>query len=495
MTSSFASCSLPSSSLPSAPSEPPPSRPQQSTLAAWFAEHNALYLLSAALVLGGVWLISREVAPTGSWVGSLGVGALAELYALSLVAGAGFLTRLGQRRPAVMLSLLAALYQMDPTLHAETCSFLGSVGLVASGVWALLYLAKLRGLCWALQLKLSRGVWCLASAAGLGLAWMPHAVRELSPALRSALVCTWVFGLFAGALFGRRQLWSAVPWDPRARRCVKAAWVMWGGLLLAHVLYWVPTYRISLVPLVVASPLLCVAFVEREIDVWGVASAVLSLAWMCAPGSFPWVALAAACTLFATAYRGALYARRHAEPLRSLDHPYRTPAATLPAMLERPLAASQPARGRLVLGGLGALYLAQWHAAGSHLAGGASNHSPWALLALSLAVGALAWRLRKPRYCIPVGLLVAWAFHQRGLLPLPHSPLQWGITSTVSGFAALALGLVLSWRSSTGAGAGAGHDEDVDVDVDVDEDENESGGHALLVPSEALPPPTPPEAR
>ena len=86
----------------------------------WFVEYNPLYLLSAALVLGGVTLVTRGLANSASAFELVGVGAIPELYAALLIAGAALLTRAGTRRPAVLLALIAILYQGDLTLHTET---------------------------------------------------------------------------------------------------------------------------------------------------------------------------------------------------------------------------------------------------------------------------------------------------------------------------------------------------------------------------------------
>lgn len=101
----------------------------------WFVEYNPLYLLSAALVLGGCFLLSRGLASDESPFVSLGITLVSEVYAFGLLGGAALLTRIGPRRPAVMLALLFALYQWDLTLHTETCAYLGATGRWAAAVW------------------------------------------------------------------------------------------------------------------------------------------------------------------------------------------------------------------------------------------------------------------------------------------------------------------------------------------------------------------------
>jgi len=65
----------------------------------WFIQYNPLYLLSAALVLRGVYLLSEGWVHTGRVYAMLGVPAIAELYAWALIAGAAIAMRVGLRRP------------------------------------------------------------------------------------------------------------------------------------------------------------------------------------------------------------------------------------------------------------------------------------------------------------------------------------------------------------------------------------------------------------
>jgi hypothetical protein len=107
----------------------------------WFVEYNPLYLVSATLVLAGCFLLSSGVAPHGDFAPSIEVALIAEAYALSLLGGAALLTRIGQRRPAVMLALLFVVYQWDLTLHTETCAYLSSGGKWAAGGWFAIFVA------------------------------------------------------------------------------------------------------------------------------------------------------------------------------------------------------------------------------------------------------------------------------------------------------------------------------------------------------------------
>src|SRR5687768_1606643 len=82
----------------------------------WFVQYNPLYLVSAALVLGGAIILSRAMVQNGGVLGQLSITAVLDVYAWALIGSAALLTRIGLRRPAVMLALLTMLYQCDPSL-------------------------------------------------------------------------------------------------------------------------------------------------------------------------------------------------------------------------------------------------------------------------------------------------------------------------------------------------------------------------------------------
>ena len=104
----------------------------QRLLHRWFVQYNPIYLVSAMLVLGGMITAARGLAHEGSLYGPLGIAIIAEVYALALIGGAALLTRIRQKRPAVLLALITIAYQSDLTLHTETCAFLGGIGIAAS---------------------------------------------------------------------------------------------------------------------------------------------------------------------------------------------------------------------------------------------------------------------------------------------------------------------------------------------------------------------------
>ncbi|MCA9535898.1 MAG: hypothetical protein KC593_19565 [Myxococcales bacterium] len=455
---------------PCAPADPPcpPPFARHPLLHRWLVEYNPFYLASAALVLGGIWLLSREAARAASLWGALAVGALAELYALAAIGGAAFLVRIGQRRSAVMLGLLAVAYQGDLTLHNETCSYLGWLGVAASVGWLALCVLKLLALAWALELRPSRSAVAVPLLGAAGLALLPHTLHAVSVDVRSPLVCTWLFALFAGALWTRRELASAVPFDPRGRRAVLGTWALWGALVLAHVGYWMPSYHVSVLPLVPALPLLGVAFAREEARVWALSATALVLGALFAPAQLWWVALATASTLAVGAARQTLWRRAPDEPMTA-KHPYRTAAGFdggplgwtgNAALGGTPNAGPRPvpqffqdtdARLRLAAGALGAAYLALWIPDASGL--GSLAHGTHTLPAqpllglfgLATIAAVTAWHARRPGLLGPLPPLIAHALVQHALLPLPESPLEWGVAYTCAGFLVLFGALAGSW--------------------------------------------------
>jgi len=272
----------------------------------WFVQYNPVYLVSAMLVLGGMIAISRGLAHEQSLYGPLGVALVAEVYACALVGGAALLTRIGQRRPAVMLALLTVLYQADLTLHTETCALLEGVGVVAALVWLALFVAKLYALAWALRVRLARRAVLTAVLFAAGLALGPHLLARLDARTAGAALAAFVVALGtawprpkaradsadgaddASAASGADEtLTSLVPLDDWGRtvlrRSVRAAWLAWAGLLALHVLFWSTQHAIQLGAVVPALVLLAALRMRADLRVWGVTGAAVAAALAAAP--------------------------------------------------------------------------------------------------------------------------------------------------------------------------------------------------------------------
>jgi hypothetical protein len=425
--------------------------PWRRLLHRWLVEYNPLYLLSAMLVLGGVTVVSRGLAQEGSLYGQLGVAAIAEVYAWSLVGGAALLVRIGLRRPAVLLALLTALYQGDLTLHTETCAFLGGVGLPASVAWVLIFVAKLYGLAWALRLRLSRSALGVATLGAVGLAAMPHLGYHLGAHMTNQAVGLWVFALGAAALYTVREVWSLDPLDSWGRtvlrRTTSATWVMWAVILLLHLWFWHREFRLDMPAVVLAVLMLSTRWVRGELGVWTVVAATLAFMAICHPAYLSIACLMAAATLALRAYRLPRVVVHTAGNV-SPTGPYRTPGVSDQASVEQTFRltferAAPAAWARLIAGSMLGLYL---FFATLGWSGGSWPEMTVVLEAILALAAVVAHRFhRRPVAFVPVAAVYgAWTLR---VLPVPQTLLQWGAVTVGSGFGLLALSLAFAWTS------------------------------------------------
>lgn len=416
----------------------------------WFVQYNPLYLVSAMLVLGGTILTSRGLATEGSLYGPLGVAAIAEVYAVALIGGAALLTRIGQRRPAVMLALLTALYQCDLTLHTETCAELGVAGACAAAAWFALFGLKLFALGWAMKVRLSLGAFATAMLGAATIMIGPYVVEHTSYATGGAFVALAVFGL--GLLFPKAQVTSLVDLDAWGhtvlRRSLATIWGLWGLLLSLHALFWASNHNVALAAVIPVAVLLLARRVQSEALAWTLVVVTLGLVGLVHPSALTLVALLAAVILTLRAY-GQFWTtveRTHHDP----PGPYRMGNEAGQALhggrrfeyVQLPLSAA--AKLRHLTGALAALYLALWTAGWQ---GG-----PWPahsiavdvitlILAIALSVHLKRWVM----IAVPT-LGGAHAILLSGVIPTPHTTLGWGSSALVLGFALLLGGLATSYR-------------------------------------------------
>lgn len=431
--------------------------PWQRLLHRWFIQYNPLYLVSAALVLVGTILSARGLAGGGS-LAQLGISAIAEVYAWSLIGGAALLVRIGLRRPAVMLALLAALYQCDLTLHTETCAHLGTIGVLGSAAWLMGSLAKLRALAWAMQLRLSRSVLVVVTLGASFVALVPWCLRTLEGPAASGLLGVGLLVVLAAGLWsaprveGRRVEpgWAATV----ARRSVRATWIGWSAMLLVHVGFWLSQHATLegavLVPVTLLS---CTRFVRSEARIWLVVIGTLGGAVLWAPHLLAATAVMAAITLGLRALRKpSMPAAASPAVTRGSDDVYRVDATSETTPLPPPPAspsfalAPRDERLRLLTGVVGCSYLAVWAHGWS---GGPWPAHAWGLDALLALASAVAFaRIRRPTLLVPSALASAHLVVSLRVVPGPQSALEWGITCLGLGFALLVLSLYASVRAT-----------------------------------------------
>jgi hypothetical protein len=445
----------------------------------WFVEYNPLYLLSAMLVLIGLTLLSRAAADHGTMQQELGyVPVIAEVYALSLIAGAALLTRIGQRRPAVMLGLLTVLYQGDLTLLTERHVYLGLTGDLAVAGWLVLFVVKLHALAWALRLKVGRSFLGVAVAGAAGLALLPHYVCQGGATAKEEVVAGWLFALFAAGLWSRRAVVSEVPLDDWQRtvlaRSLRATWMLWGTLVLLHVSFWSSEHHVRLGLLVPGAVLLATRWMKREASVWATVTATLVMVATTAPGSLWIVALMGAAVLALRALVATTTMKRAVDATPRTD-PYRQPsgADSAPPEIEIDTVADTAARVRLLGGAMFGVWLAAW----TH--GWTGGSLPAHVLPLDLALTAaallLVWKARARAILAPLSVALLHFAVQARLVSAPSSSLQWGVTTIVIGFALLIGSLLAGWllrrlpeQEAEPAGesreppAGGGEEEDVE---------------------------------
>jgi len=446
------------STHPSHPQAPPTvsqdARPPWERLVhRWFIEFNPLYLVSAALVLGGCFLLSRGIASGESLWATLGITAVSEVYALSLAGGAALLMRIERRRPAVMLALLFLLYLWDVTLHTETTAYLGAAGTRAAAVWLAVFAVKVRVVAWAMRVRLSKRALAAAMLAAAGLVIGPRVVGDLGARGAGLAIASWAFALCAlyersGAIESLEELG---PWARTVlERTTRAAWKISAALLGAHVLFWATSHDVGLRYGVFAAPLVLVRSVRREVAAWSLVAGSLAGAALVMPSALAMTAVIAAAALVLRVVSPGWDEAQAKAPLRQdvPTEPYRWSGGAEPAPASPEPVVTVPAtttfaeRVRALTGAATCAYLAAW-TCGWH--GGAWPAHVMALDALMTVACALAvrtWRVKTP--LVPtVAVYVHLAAH---VVPGPKTALQWGVTAVALGFALLGGSLGVTYR-------------------------------------------------
>lgn len=415
----------------------------------WFIQYNPLYLFSAALVLGGVTLMSRGLALSESPLTQLLVGGVAELYSWALLAGVLLLRRAGLTRPAVLLGLIGVLYQGDLTLHSETVVYLGPAGVIGSALWLASFVGKLLVLARGFALVVPPRVLKLVLAGGGGIALLPHYLGRAMAGAGDWPVAIWLFVLTASALFGPvrvRSLESLDAWGNTVlRRALRATWAIWAVLVLFHVWFWGREFGVTAWSLVPALLLFVIRRVPAEIGVFAAVGAVLGFTARFRPEAASMVACSVAIALALRAFRSPRLVQSGA-PTRSRP-PYREPPTepvSIPELVF--LRAERAEWARLLTGSLFALHLALW-------AHGATP-SAWPAHSLELdfvlvaAVAVWVWRARVQIALVPLGAVLFHAGVERGLISAPRGSLEWGLTQIALGFLLLlgSVGITLRWQ-------------------------------------------------
>ncbi|MFO0670643.1 MAG: hypothetical protein U0235_13600 [Polyangiaceae bacterium] len=420
----------------------------------WFVQYNPFYVLSAALVLGGMLAWQAGAATSEA---SLRVAAVSELYAWSLVLSAALLVRIGQRRSAVMLALLACLYEWDVALVTETSAYLGAAGTVAGALFVASGIGTVAALGAALRVRFSRAVFASVAIAASGLVLFPRLLVGHERSGAELLFGAWL--LLLGSLPRRDAVVSKVALDAWGRtvleRATSAAYTLSFLLVFLHVGFWCSRFGAGPDSFVAAFVLLLVPRIRSELGVWGVIAVISALAYAM-PSAMSVVAALIALSLALRLVFPAFYLIRvrTIEPSPAPSIPYRAPSAEAPdasplgsAFELVPGRVVGAERARTIAGIVLMTHVAVWTFGWrGHACLGAAGFPPHVLaldLALALNLVFVAWRSRTLSAIVP-GLPVL-ADLALEIVPRPTTAFGWGLSTIVSGFALFLGSLVVSY--------------------------------------------------
>ncbi len=235
----------------------------------WFVRYNPLYFLSALSILFGILLVSRGLDDAGLRESKVLLTAVLESYQLLLIAGAALLFRSGRnRRSAVILGLTAVVFLFDGTFQMEILACLEARGVAAA--WVVLAVLKLAALTFAFKLRATASAWVVPVVAAVAIAWVPQVLDRGSVDRQSVhLLATWLAAaLAAWVLTVRPRVACDAELDAWGetvlRRATNAAWAIWGGFYLAHLVAWGVIFDLPWTSLYLVPALLLTAFRWQE---------------------------------------------------------------------------------------------------------------------------------------------------------------------------------------------------------------------------------------
>jgi hypothetical protein len=351
-----------------------------------------------------VLLISRSLPEAGLDRGRLLLAGVVQLYEFLLIGAAALLCRAaGQRRPAVMLAIVAIPFLFDWTFQTETLSVVGEGGVAAAAVWAAVVPVKMLLLAWTFRLRGPAILLLLFAFSSAVVAGMPQVMnRATVDAGMLHLGSLWLFAALVAAV---SRLWPMVrstekldPWGHTVlQRTLRAAGAMWAGLYLVHAGTWMVQFNVDPHPLQVVPFVLLIPFLFR----------FESIVWLGAAGAVAVSTLVPTSVAPTAAFVGLLFVI-HAYALR---------------------------RRRAYVGAVLSFHVGFW------TTGWQGGPFPESDLLLSLITAAallgVAWRCR-----LPTAVVAAVAI----LLLVPRTVLEWGVTVLAIGFIALLAGVMINWH-------------------------------------------------
>jgi hypothetical protein len=375
----------------------------------WFVKYNPLYFISALCFISGVLFVSRGM-PQIDWIdGQIVLTAVIESYEILLLVGSFILYRkISQTRPAVILAMLNIIFLFDCTFQTEHLSTLKYLGGLSTVIWLLLFAAKLGVLLWIFRLKLPAIGFIVPILAAIGMTGTPYLLgyTNLDKATVHLLITWYGVVLASLVLWFQPAVTSKDTLDQQGKmillRITRAAWLIWGGLYLYHIISWIRIWDIVVPVAHVAPVFVLLPFMTKEEGVtW--AGCILAITFSVSTPSLFW---------FTTLLVGIVFYLKG-----WLNH--------------------QP---RLYLGAILALHLSLSNYGGE----GLSFFDPPLFLAVSTGVGLLAigwiYRLISAFLIVLVGVFVFW--NPRG----PQGIMEWGSLLITIGFATLIGGILMNWK-------------------------------------------------
>jgi hypothetical protein len=344
------------------------------------------------------------------WIdGQIILTAVIESYEILLLVGSFILYRkVSQNRPAVILALLNIIFLFDCTFQTEHLSTLGYLGGLSTLIWLCLFAAKLGVLLWIFRLKLPAIGFMVPILAAIGMTGTPYLLGYTNLDKSTVhLMITW-YGVVLAVLvlWFRPAVSSKDNLDQQGKmillRITKAAWLIWGGLYLYHIISWIRIWDI-IIPVEHIAPIFVILpFITKEEGItW--AGCILAITFsVSTPSVFWFTALMVGMVFYLKGWR---------------NH--------------------QP---RLYMGAILALHFSLSSIGGE----GYSFSNPPLLLAVASGLGLLAigwiYRLISAFLIVLVGVFVFW--NPRG----PQGIIEWGSLLIAIGFATLIGGIIMNWK-------------------------------------------------
>jgi hypothetical protein len=375
----------------------------------WFVSYNPLYFISASCFIFGIFLVSRGMHRI-NWIdGQIILTAVIESYEILLLAGSFILYRfVAQYRPAIMLAGLNIIFLFDCTFQTEHISTVKYLGGISTVIWLILFALKLKALAWIFRLKIPIVGYIAPILGAIGMAGTPYLLgyTNLDKSIIH-LIVTW-YGIVPAVLV----LWfrptvicrDELDESGKAilRRVSNAAWMIWGGFYLYHLVSWIIVFDVEIKLANFAPLFLILPFVsEKEEFSW--AGSIFAIILSLSQPSMFW---------FATLFTGVVCC----------------------------LKGWQNGQPRLYVGAILAVHF-------SFLTMGWKNYplpDPSLWLAVFTGIGLLvtAWifRLISAFLVVLLGVVLFWGM--RG----PHGIIEWGSIFIALGFTTLITGIFMNWR-------------------------------------------------